>query len=64
MRTKYVKIERGEGFKNTYTTERAAKDAIQRGLVQGYSPVTLKQIKTERLHHYREDDYLNSRNSF
>jgi hypothetical protein len=58
MRTKYVKIERGEGFKNTYTTVRAAEDAVRRGLVKSYTPVTLKQIKSERLNEYREEHYF------
>lgn len=58
MRTKYVKIERGEGFKGTYTTERVAKDAMARGLATAYKPVTLKEIKAERLHHLREEDYF------
>lgn len=58
MRTKYVQIERGEGFKNTYTTLAVAKDATARGTVQSYSPVTLKQIKERRLYEYREADYF------
>jgi hypothetical protein len=58
MRTKYVQIERGEGFKNTYTTLKVAEDAKRRGTVESYSPVTLKQIKEWRLNHYREEDYF------
>jgi len=58
MRTKYVQIERGEGFKNTYTTLKVAEDGIQRGTIQSYQPVTLKQIKELRLHHYYEEDYF------
>lgn len=57
-RTKYVLIERGEGFKNTYTTEKAALDAMRRGLVQSYKPVTLKQIKQLGANEYREADYF------
>lgn len=58
MRTKYVLIERGEGFKNTYTTERVAKDAMRRGLVHSYTPVTLKQIKALGANEYREEHYF------
>lgn len=58
MRTKYVLIERGKGFKNTYTTVRVAEDAIKRGLVQSYAPVTLKQIRELRANEYREADYF------
>jgi hypothetical protein len=57
-RTKYVLIERREGFKNTYTTEKAALDAMQRGLVQSYKPVTLEQIKQLGANEYREADYF------
>jgi hypothetical protein len=58
MRIKYVKIERGEGFKNTYTTLKVAEHALKAGTVQSYKPVTLKQIKAERLNEYREDHYF------
>lgn len=58
MRTKYVLIERGEGFKNTYTTLRVAEDAIQRGTVKSYQPVTLRQIKELGANQYREEDYF------
>lgn len=58
MRTKYVQIDRGEGFKNTYTTLKVAEDGIRRGTIQSYSHVTLKQIKERHLHHYREEDYF------
>lgn len=58
MRTKYVKIERGEGFKNTYTTLRVAEHALVAGTIQSYAPVTLKQVKAERLNEYREVDYF------
>jgi len=57
-KTKYVLIERGEGFKNTYTTERVALDAMYRGTVQSYKPITLKQIKELRANEYREADYF------
>jgi hypothetical protein len=58
MRTKYVLIERGEGFKNTYTTLRVAEDAIKRGRVQSYRPVSLKEIKELRANEYREEHYF------
>lgn len=58
MRTKYVQIERGEGFKNTYATLRVAEDGMQRGTIQSFKPATLKQIKELRLHLYSEEDYL------
>jgi len=58
MRTKYVLIERGEGFKNTYTTLKAAEDAVKRGLVKSFKPVTLAEIKANRYHHYREEHYF------
>ncbi len=58
MRTKYVQIERAEGFKNTYTTLKVAEHGLKHGTIQAYSPVTLKQIKERRLHHYREQDYF------
>lgn len=58
MRTKFVRIERGEGFKNTYTTLKVAEDGMQRGTIQSYSPISLKQIKEGRLHYYREEDYF------
>jgi hypothetical protein len=58
MRTKYVLIERGEGFKNTYTTEKVALDAIARGTVKSYRPITLKDIKALRANEYRESDYF------
>lgn len=58
MRTKYVQIERGEGFKNTYTTLKVAEHGVAAGTIQSYSPVTLKQIKEKCLHHYREEDYF------
>lgn len=54
MKTKFVLIERGEGFKNTYTTERVAIDALKRGSIQSYRPVTLKEIKSLRANEYRE----------
>ena len=55
---KFVLIERGEGFKNTYTTERVAIDAIKRGTAQSYRPITLTEIKALRAHEYREADYF------
>ena len=58
MKTKFVLIERGEGFKNTYTTERVAIDALKRGSIQSYRPVTLKEIKSLRANEYREDHYF------
>lgn len=58
MRTKYVQIERGEGFKNTYTTRKVAEDGMRRGTIQSFSPITLAQIKERGLHHYREEDYF------
>lgn len=58
MRTKFVKIDRGEGFKNTYTTLKVAEDGKERGTIQSYSPVTLKQIKELGLYHYREEHYF------
>lgn len=58
MKTKYVLIERGEGFKNTYTTLKVAKHALQAGTVQSFRPVTLKEIKALRAHEYRERDYF------
>lgn len=58
MKTKYVLIERGEGFKNTYTTERVAKHAIEHGTAQSYKPVTLKQIKELKANEYKEEHYF------
>lgn len=58
MRTKYVLIERGEGFKNTYTTLKVAKDAMKRGTVQSYKAITRTEIKKLRANRYREEDYF------
>lgn len=58
MRTKYVLIERGEGFKNTYTTKRVAEHALQAGTVQSYRPVTLAEIKKLNAYEYREEHYF------
>lgn len=58
MRTKYVLIERGEGFKNTYTTLRVAEHALKAGTIQSYKPITLKQIKELRANEYREEHYF------
>lgn len=58
MRPKYVLIERGEGFKNTYTTERVALDAIGRGTIESYKPVTLKEIKALGANEYKEEHYF------
>lgn len=58
MRTKYILIERGEEFKRTAVTLRVAQDIERRGLGIVGQPVTLKQVKEERIHIYREDDYF------
>lgn len=58
MKTKYVLVECGEGFKNTYTTERVALDAVARGTISSYRPVTLREIKELCANEYREDHYF------
>lgn len=56
--TKFVLIERGDGFKNTYTTRRVAAHAIAAGTVESFRPITLKEIKQLRASEYREDHYF------
>jgi hypothetical protein len=58
MRTKYVQVDRGSEYKNIYTTLRAAEHMVAAGTATGFLPVTLKQIKELRLHHYHEEDYF------
>jgi hypothetical protein len=58
MRTKYVLIERGEGFKNTYTTRKVAEHGLAAGTIQSFRPVTKAEIKTLNAHHYKENDYF------
>lgn len=58
MRTKYVQIERSDGYKRAYTTLRAAEDMVKSGEASGFKPVTLKAIKDECLVHFREKDYF------
>jgi hypothetical protein len=58
MRTKYVLIERGEGFKNTYTSLKVATHAMSIGAIESFRPVTLSEIKALRANEYREKDYF------
>ena len=58
MKTKYVLIDRGDGYKRTAVTKRVAEDMIQRGTAKSYEPVTQAKIKAERMHIYTEADYF------
>jgi hypothetical protein len=58
MRTKYVLIDRGEGFKNTYTTLKVAMHAMSVGAIHSFRPVTLSEIKALRANEYKEEDYF------
>lgn len=58
MRTKYVTIERGPEFNRTAVTLEVAKDIEKRGLGTIGTPITLKRIKDDRIHIYRDQDYF------
>jgi hypothetical protein len=58
MQTRYVLIERGEGFKNTYTTLRVAEHALAAGTIESYRAVTKAQIKSLGCREYKEEHYF------
>lgn len=57
MKTKYVLIDRGEGYKNTAVTTNVAKHMIETGKATNYKPVTFIEIKANRIHIYKEECY-------
>jgi hypothetical protein len=58
MKTKFVLVDRGSEHKNTAVTVRVAEDMIACGLIKKYKPVTLAQIKRDRIHIYQEAHYF------
>lgn len=57
-RTKYVLVDRGSEYKNTAVTVKVAEDMIQCGIATSYTPVTVAQIKAERIHIFEEKHYF------
>ena len=61
MKTKYVLVDRGSDYKDTYVTSKVAADMVERGIASSYTTITLKEIKARKLHCYDEATYFRHR---
>ena len=57
-RTKYILVDRGEGYHLTAVTKTVLDDMQQRGLVVSSRPITQAEIKRDRVHIYDDSAYF------